>query len=129
MVSDAEYDALMRRLRDLEARFPALVTPDSPTQRVGGSASSDFAKVPHTVPMLSLSNAFGDEEVRAWGRRVARIVGDGEREYTVEPKIDGLAVAVHYEAGRLVRGATRGDGLVGEDITPNLRTVKAVPRA
>src|SRR6185312_11283149 len=125
--SDAEYDARMRRLRALEEAFPDLVTPDSPTQRVGGIASGDFAKVPHRVAMLSLSNAFSEEEVRAWQRRVARIVGDQELTYTVEPKIDGLAVTLIYEQGRLVTGATRGDGLVGEDVTPNLRTVKSVP--
>ena len=126
-LSDADFDALMRRLRALEAANPDLVTSDSPTQRVGGVASGDFAKVVHAVPMLSLSNAFNEEEVRAWERRVARLVGDSTLEYTVEPKIDGLAVALHYERGQFVRGATRGDGRVGEDVTANLRAVTAVP--
>ena len=127
LISDADFDALMRRLRALEAAHPELITTDSPTQRVGGVASGDFAKVVHAVPMLSLSNAFSEEEVRAWERRVARIVGDSALEFTVEPKIDGLAVALHYEQGQLVRGATRGDGRVGEDVTANLRAVAAVP--
>jgi DNA ligase (NAD+) len=127
LVTDAEYDALMRRLRALEEDRPDLVTADSPTQRVGGVASGDFAKVQHAVPMLSLSNAFSEEEVRAWERRVQRIVGDGTLEYTVEPKIDGLAIALHYEGGRFVRGATRGDGVTGEDVTSNLRAIAALP--
>lgn len=126
-ITDAEYDALMRRLRALEEAHPELITADSPTQRVGGVASGDFAKVEHRVPMLSLSNAFSEEEVRAWERRVRRIVGDQTLEYTVEPKIDGLAIALHYEQGRFVRGATRGDGLVGEDVTNNLRAIAALP--
>src|SRR6185437_6443210 len=126
-ITDAEYDALMRRLRALEEAHPELITADSPTQRVGGVASGDFAKVEHRVPMLSLSNAFSEEEVRTWERRVQRLVGDGTLEYTVEPKIDGLAIALHYEQGRFVRGATRGDGLVGEDVTSNLRAIAALP--
>ncbi len=126
-ITDAEYDALMRRLRALEEAHPELITADSPTQRVGGVASGDFAKVEHRVPMLSLSNAFSEEEVRTWERRVQRLVGDGTLEYTVEPKIDGLAIALHYEQGRFVRGATRGDGLVGEDVTNNLRAIAALP--
>ncbi|MGI8913248.1 MAG: NAD-dependent DNA ligase LigA, partial [Chloroflexota bacterium] len=126
-ITDAEYDALLRRLRALEEAHPALITADSPTQRVGGVASGDFAKVPHSVPMLSLSNALSETDVRAWERRVQRVVGDGPLQYTVEPKIDGLAIALHYEHGRFVRGATRGDGLVGEDVTANLRAVSAVP--
>jgi DNA ligase (NAD+) len=126
-ITDAEYDGLMRRLRALEDARPDLITADSPTQRVGGVASGDFAKVEHSVPMLSLSNAFSEEEVRAWERRVQRIVGDGTLDYTVEPKIDGLAIALHYEHGRFVRGATRGDGLVGEDVTSNLRAIAALP--
>lgn len=127
LVADAEYDGLLRRLRELEALRPELITPDSPTQRVGGVASGDFAKVTHDIPMLSLSNAFSEEEVRAWERRVERIVGDGGLQYTVEPKIDGLAVTLHYVDGRFIRGATRGDGLIGEDVTANLRAVKAIP--
>ncbi len=127
IIADAEYDQLFRRLAALEAAHPDLVSTDSPTQRVGAPASGDFPKVIHSVPMLSLSNAFSEQQVREWERRVERIVGDGTLEYTVEPKIDGLAVTLIYEHGRLTRGATRGDGLVGEDVTANLRTIKAVP--
>jgi DNA ligase (NAD+) len=126
-ITDAEYDQFMRRLRELEAAHPELVTPDSPTQRVGGVASGDFAKIAHRAPMLSLSNAFSEDDVRAWERRVERVVGDATLAYTVEPKIDGLAITLHYEHGSFARGATRGDGLVGEDVTANLRAVAAVP--
>jgi len=127
-VSDAEYDALMRELRALEAEYPDLITPDSPTQRVGGAASEKFAKVRHPVPMLSLGNAFDEEGLRAWRDRVVRLLGDDTPiAYVVEPKIDGLAVALTYEHGRFVRGATRGDGEIGEDVTANLRTVPSIP--
>jgi DNA ligase (NAD+) len=128
VASDAEYDALMRELRALEQAHPDLVTPDSPTQRVGGSPSEKFAKVRHPVPMLSLGNAFDEGDLRAWRDRVARLLGDGAPlAFVVEPKIDGLAIALTYENGRFVRGATRGDGVVGEDVTANLRTVPSVP--
>jgi len=127
-VSDAEYDALMRELRALEAEFPDLITPDSPTQRVGGAASEKFAKVRHPVPMLSLGNAFEEEGLRAWRERVVRVLGDDAPiAFVVEPKIDGLAIALTYEHGRFVRGATRGDGEIGEDVTPNLRTIASIP--
>src|SRR5690242_9813385 len=127
-VSDAEYDALMRELRALEDAHPELVTPDSPTRRVGAAPSEKFAKVRHPAPMLSLGNAFDEEGLRAWRARVARLLGeDAPIAYVVEPKIDGLAIALTYENGRLVRGATRGDGEVGEDVTPNLRTVPSIP--
>ena len=127
-VSDAEYDALMRELRALEDAHPELVTPDSPTRRVGAAPSEKFAKVRHPAPMLSLGNAFDEEGLRAWRARVARLLGeDVPIAYVVEPKIDGLAIALTYENGRLVRGATRGDGEVGEDVTPNLRTVPSIP--
>jgi DNA ligase (NAD+) len=126
-VADAEYDELVRGLRELEERFPELVTPDSPTQRVGGTpASALFAPVQHRAAMLSLDNAFSWEELEAWGRRVERQIGPSAR-FTCELKIDGLAVVVSYEDGKLVRGATRGDGVTGEDITPNIRTVRNVP--
>jgi DNA ligase (NAD+) len=128
IISDAEYDALMRELRAIEAAHPDLVTPDSPTQRVGAPASEKFAKVRHPVPMLSLGNAFDEADLRAWRERVARVLGDGTPiAFVVEPKIDGLAIALTYEHGRLVRGATRGDGEVGEDVTANLRTIPSVP--
>lgn len=128
IVSDAEYDALIRELRDLEAAYPDEITPDSPTQRVGAPPSSHFAKVPHPQHMLSLANALNEDELHAWHERVRKLLGDGARlAYVVEPKIDGLAVALTYEHGRLVRGATRGDGEVGEDVTANLRTIQSIP--
>jgi DNA ligase (NAD+) len=128
IVSDAEYDALMRELRAIEEANPQLVTPDSPTQRVGAPASEKFAKVRHPVPMLSLGNAFDEGDLRAWRERVARVLGnDAPVAFVVEPKIDGLAIALTYEHGRFVRGATRGDGEVGEDVTANLRTVSSIP--
>jgi len=127
-ITDAEYDALMAELRELEAAHPELVTPDSPTQRVGGEPLPQFEKVEHRRPLLSLDNAFDEEEVRAWERRIRRLLGDdADIKYTVEPKIDGLAVALTYEEGRLVQGATRGNGFVGEDVTQNLRTIPAIP--
>ncbi|WP_234356206.1 NAD-dependent DNA ligase LigA [Blastococcus sp. Marseille-P5729] len=125
-VSDAEYDVLFQELLDLEATYPDLVTDASPTQRVGGSVSSTFEPVEHLQRMYSLDNAFSDAEMQAWAARVERTVGEGAR-YLCELKIDGLAVDLVYEKGVLVRGATRGDGRVGEDITSNVRTVKNVP--
>ena len=127
-ISDAEYDALMVELKELEAAHPELVTSDSPTQRVGAEPLPEFEKVEHQRPLLSLENAFSEEEVRAWEKRVLRILGNGaEVGYTVEPKIDGLAVSLRYEDGLLVQGATRGNGFVGEDVTQNLRTIPAIP--
>lgn len=130
VISDAEYDALWRELVALETAHPNLITPDSPTQRVPGAAAERFTKVRHPAPILSLGNAFGPEELIAWRERYMKLLpmDEGARvQYVVEPKIDGLTVVLHYEDGRLVLGATRGDGEVGEDITANLRTVKAVP--
>jgi DNA ligase (NAD+) len=127
-ISDAEYDALVAELEGQEAAHPELVTPDSPTQRVGAEPLPQFEKVDHRRPLLSLDNAFDEEEVRAWERRVRRLLGDGAGlRYTVEPKIDGLAVSLIYQNGRLVQGATRGNGFVGEDVTQNLRTIPAIP--
>ncbi|MGA9161122.1 MAG: NAD-dependent DNA ligase LigA [Actinomycetota bacterium] len=126
-VSDAEYDELMRELRALEERFPELVTPDSPTQRVGATPADLFAPVEHRTPMLSLDNAFSREELEAWATRVERAVGAGAT-YSCELKIDGVAVALTYESGVLTKGATRGDGRIGEDITANVRTVRSVPQ-
>ena len=126
-IGDAEYDALYRRLVDLEARFPELVTPDSPTQRVGGAVLEGFAVVEHREPMLSLSNAFDGEELRAWYARVLRLLEVEEVALVCEPKIDGLAISLVYRDGALEVGATRGDGLRGEDITANLRTVREIP--
>jgi len=128
VISDAEFDALMRRLRDLEEEHPELVTPDSPTQRVGSEPLPGFEKVEHPHPMTSLADAFSREEVLAWLRRARRLLPDDtELAFVVEPKIDGLAVALTYEDGVLARGATRGDGRVGEDITSNVRTIRNVP--
>ncbi|MHB0912136.1 MAG: NAD-dependent DNA ligase LigA [Armatimonadota bacterium] len=127
VVSDAEYDRLMRELSALEAEHPELVTPDSPTQRVGATPASAFLSYTHFQPMLSLANALGDEELSAFDVRIRRAVG--EVEYVAELKIDGLAVSLTYENGLFVRGATRGDGYSGEDITTNLRTIRAIPLA
>ncbi len=128
IISDAEYDALFHELQALEAAHPELATPDSPTQRVGGYVSEKFEKIRHPAPILSLSNAFGAEDVRAWFERLRKLDDRVEQaEFVVEPKIDGLTVVLHYTDGVFVRGATRGDGEVGEDITPNLRTVKSLP--
>src|SRR5215470_7313955 len=126
-VSDAEYDALMRELRELEASFPDLVTADSPTQRVGGAPTDLFKPVEHHAAMLSLDNATSPDELREFEARLGRALPGASFQYVCEPKIDGLGVALVYERGRFVRGATRGDGRTGEDITPNLRTIKAIP--
>src|SRR5437773_1842019 len=125
-VSDAEYDALMRELRALEEAFPEFITPDSPTQRVSGAPTELFAPARHRVPMLSLDNAFSREELNAWGKRVERAVGR-QADFVCELKIDGLAVALTYDDGVYTRGATRGDGYVGDDITANIRTIRSVP--
>jgi DNA ligase (NAD+) len=125
LVSDAEYDTLMRELRALEERHPELRTPDSPSQRVAGGISTLFSPVEHLERLLSLDNVFSEEELAAWGARAERLGGTGP--YLCEVKIDGLAVALVYRNGALVRGATRGDGTTGEDITPNIRTIAAVP--
>jgi DNA ligase (NAD+) len=126
-ISDEAYDALMRELQSLEAAHPELVTPESPTQRVGAPASTRFAPVQHAAPMLSLSNAFNEEELRAFDQRVRKLLGREDIGYVCELKIDGLAMNLTYEDGKFVQGATRGDGLVGEDVTGNLRTIKSVP--
>jgi DNA ligase (NAD+) len=125
-ISDAQYDALFRELQDLEAAHPGLVTLDSPTQRVGAEPSAQFAEVRHRSPMLSLQNAFAEEEIRAWDKRVRAVVGD-EVAYVCELKIDGLAMSLTYRDGRLARAATRGNGLTGEDLTANVRTIRSVP--
>jgi DNA ligase (NAD+) len=127
-VSDAEFDAVFLELRRIEDEHPELVTADSPTQRVGGEASEQFAKVRHRSPMLSLQNAFDEEEIRAFDRRAREGVGDDVK-YCAELKIDGLAISLTYDKGRLKRAATRGDGSVGEDVTANVRTIRSVPLA
>ncbi|PID55758.1 DNA ligase (NAD(+)) LigA [candidate division KSB3 bacterium] len=127
-ISDAAYDRLMRRLQELEASHPRLITPDSPTQRVGAAPLKEFGTVTHTIPMLSLANAMNEEELRDFDRRVKRSLGTHDDiEYVFEPKIDGLAVELVYEHGSLVLGSTRGDGVTGEDITYNLRTIQSIP--
>jgi len=126
-IADEAYDALMRELQSLEAAHPELVTPESPTQRVGAPASTRFAPVQHAAPMLSLSNAFNEEELRAFDQRVRRLLGRDDVGYVCELKIDGLAINLTYVDGKFVQGATRGDGLVGEDVTGNLRTIRSIP--
>ena len=126
-IADAEYDALMRELRELEERRPDLVTPESPTQRVGTEPAEGFSEARHPVPLLSLGNAFDDEELMAWYARVADLIESTAFDLVCELKFDGLAVALTYEDGVLVRGATRGNGTVGEDVTHNLRTVRSIP--
>jgi len=131
VVSDAEYDALMRELRELEATHPELVTPDSPTQRVGGEPLEEFRRVRHVRPMLSLQDAFDEGEMRDWLTRISKLLPEGvssdDLDFVVEPKVDGLTVVLTYEEGQLVLGATRGNGVEGEDVTLNLRTIRSVP--
>jgi DNA ligase (NAD+) len=126
-ISDAEFDALINELKRLEATHPELVTADSPTQRVGGKAREGFIKVAHSVPMLSLDNAYNQQELKNWERRVHELSGRNQIEYVCELKLDGMSLALRYEGGKLVRGITRGDGLTGEDVTLNVRTVRSVP--
>jgi DNA ligase (NAD+) len=126
-IADAEFDALVRELRELEAAHPELVTPDSPTQRPGGARSATFAAVRHAVPMLSLDNAFSRDELQAWHDRIVKLVTEPVL-FVGEPKLDGLAISLLYEAGRLTRGATRGDGVTGEDVTPNVATIGPIPK-
>ncbi|HUP21191.1 MAG TPA: NAD-dependent DNA ligase LigA [Gemmatimonadota bacterium] len=128
-VSDAEFDALLRELVELEARWPELAAPDSPTSRVGGAPLDVFPRVEHSVPMLSLDNVYGAEELAAWRDRLLRALGEPETplDWVAELKIDGLSISLVYEDGVLVRGATRGDGTTGEDVTPNLRTIREIP--
>src|SRR3954454_12272730 len=114
-ISDAEFDTLVRELRALEAKYPSLVVAESPTQRPGGGVASTFAPVRHRIPMLSLDNAFSHEELAAWAERVGRLVTEPVR-FVAEPKMDGLAISLQYEDGTFVRGATRGDGVTGEDV-------------
>ncbi len=128
VISDAEYDKLMNELKKIEAEHADWLTPDSPTQRAGAKAADRFEKVRHPAPILSLANAFGADDARAWFERVKKLDNRvGSAKFVVEPKIDGLSVVLHYRDGVFVQGATRGDGEVGEDITANLRTVKSIP--
>ena len=126
-ITDAEFDRLFRELLELERQHPELASPDSPTQRIGGEPLERFKKVPHQAPMLSLANAFNEEELRAFNRRVTSLLEVDEVAYVTELKIDGVAMALTYEDGRFVRGATRGNGVIGEDVTTNLKTIKRIP--
>jgi len=126
-ISDAQYDLLMRELQALEQENPALVTPESPTQRVGGKPKEGFAKVTHSRPMLSLDNAYNEEELRGWDRRVHELAGRDKVEYVCELKLDGMSLALWYRDGKLARGITRGDGTIGEDVTSNVRTIRSIP--
>jgi DNA ligase (NAD+) len=126
-ISDPEFDKLMRQLKDAEAEHPELLTADSPTQRVGGKPREGFVKVRHSSPMLSLDNTYNEEELRDWERRVHELSGRKDVDYVCELKLDGMSLALTYEDGKLVRGITRGDGTVGEDVTLNVRTVRSVP--
>jgi DNA ligase (NAD+) len=128
-ISDAEFDQLVHELEALEAEHPDLVTPDSPTQRVAGRPAAGFTEVEHAVPMLSLDNAYNEDELKAFDERVRKGAGLGSTPvtYVAELKIDGLSIALRYENGMLTRGATRGDGTHGEDVTANVRTIRAIP--
>jgi DNA ligase (NAD+) len=129
-VSDAEYDALVRELKAIEAEFPELITPESPTQRVGGYVAAQFSEVRHKVPMMSLDNVFGEDELQEWGKRLERRLGSegDDTGFVCELKIDGFAISITYENGRYVQAATRGNGEVGEDLTANIATIDAVPK-
>src|SRR4029450_2493355 len=127
IISDREYDRLYRELVDLEAQFPNLVTPDSPTQRVGGKPLEAFAQIQHRAPMLSLDNTYSEDEVANFYKRITRLLPDEKIPVVIEPKVDGVAVSVMYEKGRLKYAATRGDGVVGDDITQNIKTIRSVP--
>src|SRR4051794_33658026 len=126
-ISDAEFDKLMNELKKLEAKHPELITPDSPTQRVGGKPREGFVKARHSSPMLSLDNAYTEQELRDWERRVHELSGRSDVEYMCELKLDGMSLALRYAGGHLERGITRGDGNEGEDVTANIRTVRSVP--
>src|SRR5436305_2444292 len=124
---DAEFDRLMQELKRLEAAHPELITTDSPTQRVGGKPAEGFPKIVHSRPMLSLDNAYNEQELRDWDRRVRESAGNEKLEYVCELKLDGMSLALTYQSGHLLKGATRGDGTVGEDVTSNVSTLRSVP--
>ena len=126
-ISDLDFDKLMQQLKDLESAHPDLITPDSPTQRVGGKPREGFVKVPHSSPMLSLDNTYNEGELRDWERRVHELSGRSDVDYVCELKLDGMSLALIYQDGKLARGVTRGDGSVGEDVTLNIRTVRSIP--
>jgi len=126
-ITDQDYDRLYRQLLDLEKEFPDLITPDSPSQRVGGQPLKAFKPIQHLKPMLSLDNTYSQEELREFVNRVQRILPNEKLDWVVEPKVDGLAINLRYEKGVFTCGATRGDGATGDDITPNLRTIRSIP--
>ncbi|MGH9789601.1 MAG: DNA ligase LigA-related protein, partial [Candidatus Acidiferrales bacterium] len=126
-ISDAHFDGLMAELKRLEAAHPELIVPDSPSQRVGGQPREGFATVRHKRAMLSLDNAFSYDELREFDRRARNLLGREKLEYVGEPKYDGLSLSLQYEGGRLARGVTRGDGTMGEDVTPNVRAIRSIP--
>src|SRR5450755_1905151 len=126
-ITDGEYDVMMRRLQALENQHPELVTPDSPTQRVGGKPREGFTKIAHSSPMLSLDNALDEGELRDFDRRVRELLRGAEFQYVTELKLDGLSMAAHYRDGQFVQAVTRGDGVVGEEVTENARTIRSVP--
>ena len=128
LITDAEYDRLFRELQDLEAEYPAYALVDSPTQRVGSDLSGDFPKVEHPAPILSLANAFDEDDLRNWEERNLRLLPSGTAlSYVLQPKLDGLAIVITYEDGVLVRAATRGNGVLGDDVTANVKTIRTVP--
>ena len=126
-ISDLEFDALDRGLRELETAHPDLITRDSPTQRVGGAPLSEFSSVTHQEPMLSLENTYSEDEVRDFEGRIRRQLGETPLAYVAEPKVDGLSLSVTYEKGVLIRAVTRGDGKIGDDVTENARTIRSLP--
>ena len=126
-ITDAEFDRLMDQLIELESKHPELVTPDSPTQRVGGQVSGQFASVPHSTPMLSLAKTTSEAELRDWERRVHDLTGVTKVDYVCELKLDGMSMALRFDAGRLALGITRGNGTAGEDVTANVRTIRSIP--
>ncbi len=126
-ISDADFDRLMDELKQFEAKNPELITPDSPTQRVGGKPREGFVKAPHSSPMLSLDNTYSEDELRNWERRVHELTGREDIEYVCELKLDGMSLALRYQDGQLTQGITRGDGTTGEDVTLNVRTVRSIP--
>ena len=127
VISDSDYDRLYRELLDIESEYPELITTDSPTQRIGAQALSEFTQVRHEMPMLSLDNAFSDEEMKAFEIRICDRLDVTKIEYSAETKLDGLAISLLYENGELIRAATRGDGAVGENVTQNIKTIKNIP--
>jgi len=126
-ISDREYDRLMQELIDLERKHPELITPESPTQRVGGEVQTELKSVRHAVPMMSIDNTYSEAEIRAFDERVRKLLGQEQPAYVLEPKIDGTSISLRYEDGKLVLGATRGRGNVGDDMTVNARTIKSIP--